>query len=152
MSAQKPSDSPASKTKKFGKGEREVPHHTQKAKKFYPAEDESKPRKVRLIHLETELLFTNKNLCGEAVMPCYAHAGSHIFLSITCGIDIFGSATNSHANIHLSLGPQIRQTRTSTFVPCSRLRPYPPRWSFPRQARHPPQASPPRCSPRHGPL
>ncbi|KAI4247304.1 MAG: hypothetical protein LQ352_006193 [Teloschistes flavicans] len=47
MSAQKASDSPASKTKKFGKGEREVPHHTQKAKKFYPAEDESKPRKVR---------------------------------------------------------------------------------------------------------
>ncbi|KAL8687048.1 MAG: hypothetical protein Q9218_006672 [Villophora microphyllina] len=47
MSAQKPSDAPASKTKKFGKGEREIPHHTQKAKKFYPAEDENKPKKVR---------------------------------------------------------------------------------------------------------
>jgi len=35
------------KTKKFGKSERTVPHHTQKAKKFYPAEDEAKPRKVR---------------------------------------------------------------------------------------------------------
>lgn len=34
------------KTKKFGKSERTVPHHTQKAKKFYPAEDESKPKKV----------------------------------------------------------------------------------------------------------
>ncbi|KAI4245437.1 MAG: hypothetical protein L6R40_002497 [Gallowayella cf. fulva] len=47
MSAQKGSEKPASQTKKFGKGEREVPHHTQKAKKFYPAEDESKPKKVR---------------------------------------------------------------------------------------------------------
>ncbi|KAL8854623.1 MAG: hypothetical protein Q9221_000658 [Calogaya cf. arnoldii] len=47
MSAQKGSEKPTSQTKKFGKGEREVPHHTQKAKKFYPAEDESKPKKVR---------------------------------------------------------------------------------------------------------
>ncbi|KAI4270552.1 MAG: hypothetical protein L6R38_007103 [Xanthoria sp. 2 TBL-2021] len=47
MSAQKGSEKPASQTKKFGKGEREIPHHTQKAKKFYPAEDESKPKKVR---------------------------------------------------------------------------------------------------------
>lgn len=35
------------KTKKFGKSERSIPHHTQKAKKFYPAEDEAKPKKVR---------------------------------------------------------------------------------------------------------
>ena len=34
------------KTKKFGKGERSIPHSSQKAKKFYPAEDEAKPRKV----------------------------------------------------------------------------------------------------------
>lgn len=34
------------KTKKFGKGERSIPHSSQKAKKFYPAEDEVKPRKV----------------------------------------------------------------------------------------------------------
>ncbi|KAL8960597.1 MAG: hypothetical protein Q9193_002727 [Seirophora villosa] len=46
MSAKR-EEQPASKTKKFGKGEREIPHHTQKAKKFYPAEDESKPKKVR---------------------------------------------------------------------------------------------------------
>ena len=32
--------------KKFGKGEREIPHHSQKAKKWYPVEDELKPRKV----------------------------------------------------------------------------------------------------------
>ena len=41
------SDKPASTTKTFAKGKREVPHASQKAKKYYPAEDESKPRKVR---------------------------------------------------------------------------------------------------------
>lgn len=33
-------------TKKFGKGERTVPHHSEKASKFYPAYDEKQPRKV----------------------------------------------------------------------------------------------------------
>ncbi|KAL8859392.1 MAG: hypothetical protein Q9178_004070 [Gyalolechia marmorata] len=47
MSVQQGSEKPASQTKKFGKSEREVPHHTQRAKKFYPAEDENKPKKVR---------------------------------------------------------------------------------------------------------
>ncbi|GAB7348469.1 hypothetical protein MBLNU459_g6882t1 [Dothideomycetes sp. NU459] len=36
-----------STTKKFQKGEREVPHHSQKASKYYPAEDDSAPKKVR---------------------------------------------------------------------------------------------------------
>lgn len=47
MAAKKEASKPEHKTKKFGKGERTVPHHTQKARKFYPAEDEAKPRKVR---------------------------------------------------------------------------------------------------------
>ncbi|KAI9814414.1 MAG: hypothetical protein M1827_003270 [Pycnora praestabilis] len=47
MSTQGTSEKQASKTKKFGKGEREVPHSSQKAKKWYPAEDESQPKKVR---------------------------------------------------------------------------------------------------------
>lgn len=34
-------------SKKFGKSTRSVPHHSEKAQKWYPAEDESKPRKVR---------------------------------------------------------------------------------------------------------
>ncbi|KAF2750380.1 60S ribosomal protein L6-B [Sporormia fimetaria CBS 119925] len=34
-------------TKKFGKGERSVPHASQKASKYYPAEDISAPKKVR---------------------------------------------------------------------------------------------------------
>jgi len=33
-------------TKKFGKGERTVHHHTQKARRYYPAEDEAQPKKV----------------------------------------------------------------------------------------------------------
>lgn len=48
MSSKQQSSKPESQTKKFGKGEREIPHHTQKAKKYYPAEDESKPKKVGL--------------------------------------------------------------------------------------------------------
>ncbi|MCJ1454743.1 hypothetical protein MMC28_005096 [Mycoblastus sanguinarius] len=48
MSAKPEASKAEHKTKKFGKdGERQIPHHTQKAKKFYPAEDESKPKKVR---------------------------------------------------------------------------------------------------------
>ncbi|OCK90294.1 uncharacterized protein K441DRAFT_580059 [Cenococcum geophilum 1.58] len=34
-------------TKSFGKGERSIPHHSQKANKYYPAEDESAPKKAR---------------------------------------------------------------------------------------------------------
>ncbi|KAF2205494.1 60S ribosomal protein L6-B [Delitschia confertaspora ATCC 74209] len=34
-------------TKKYSKGERSIPHHTQKASKYYPAEDESAPKKAR---------------------------------------------------------------------------------------------------------
>lgn len=36
----------ASTKKQFGKGEREIAHHSQKAKKWYPAEDEVKPKQV----------------------------------------------------------------------------------------------------------
>ena len=46
MSAKQEVTKAEHKTKKFGKSERSVPHHTQKAKKFYPAEDEAKPKKV----------------------------------------------------------------------------------------------------------
>ncbi|KAI9766103.1 MAG: hypothetical protein M1840_006810 [Geoglossum simile] len=47
MSASAAATRPAASKKKFGKGERVVPHHTQKAKKWYPAVDESQPKKVR---------------------------------------------------------------------------------------------------------
>lgn len=33
--------------KKFGAGERTVPHHSQKASRWYPAEDEPQPKQVR---------------------------------------------------------------------------------------------------------
>lgn len=35
-----------SQKKTFGKSTREVPHHSQKAKKWYPAEDEAQAKKV----------------------------------------------------------------------------------------------------------
>ncbi|KAI9699015.1 MAG: hypothetical protein M1836_003204 [Candelina mexicana] len=44
--SEKKESQPKSTTKKVGKGEREIPHHSQKAKKWYPAEDENKPKKV----------------------------------------------------------------------------------------------------------
>ncbi|CZR60915.1 probable ribosomal protein L6.e.B, cytosolic [Phialocephala subalpina] len=47
MSAVLETTRPAGQTKTFGKSTREVPHHTQKAKKWYPAEDEAQPKKVR---------------------------------------------------------------------------------------------------------
>jgi len=38
---------PAGQTKKFSKGERYIPHGSERAGKWYPAEDESKPKTVR---------------------------------------------------------------------------------------------------------
>jgi hypothetical protein len=38
-----------SQKKTFGKSTREVPHHSQKAKKWYPAEDEVQAKKVGYI-------------------------------------------------------------------------------------------------------
>jgi large subunit ribosomal protein L6e len=34
-------------TKKFGASERKIPHHSEKASKYYPAEDERQPKTVR---------------------------------------------------------------------------------------------------------
>lgn len=39
-------DQQVASTKKFGKGERQVPAASQKASKYYPAEDTPQPRKV----------------------------------------------------------------------------------------------------------
>ncbi|KAG0649817.1 Large ribosomal subunit eL6-B [Hyphodiscus hymeniophilus] len=47
MSASLEATRPAGQKKTFGKSTREIPHHTEKAKKWYPAEDEAAPRKVR---------------------------------------------------------------------------------------------------------
>jgi len=41
------SSAPQSKTKKFGKSERTIPHHSEKASKYYPAEDVRQKKKVR---------------------------------------------------------------------------------------------------------
>jgi hypothetical protein len=41
-------------TKKFSKGERSIPHHSQRASKYYPAEDAAIAKKVRPRGLEEE--------------------------------------------------------------------------------------------------
>ena len=46
MPAKSESQTPAGTTKKFGKGERKVPHPSTKARRYYPAEDEITPKKV----------------------------------------------------------------------------------------------------------
>jgi len=47
MSAKADSQTPAGTTKKFGKGERHVPHHSAKAQRYYAAEPDSEPKKTR---------------------------------------------------------------------------------------------------------
>lgn len=42
------SDATVGQTKQFGKGQRTVPHPLQKAQKWYPVDDESQPKKVRI--------------------------------------------------------------------------------------------------------
>jgi large subunit ribosomal protein L6e len=50
MSATLEATRPAATKKKFGKTERHVPHHTEKAKKWYAAEDEKTHKKVGFIY------------------------------------------------------------------------------------------------------
>jgi large subunit ribosomal protein L6e len=42
-------------SKKFGKGQRSVPHPSEKASKYYPAEEDSQPKKARKSIRETKL-------------------------------------------------------------------------------------------------
>jgi hypothetical protein len=51
MSATLEATRPTGQKKTFGKSTREVPHHSQKAKKWYPAEDEAVAKKVGYISL-----------------------------------------------------------------------------------------------------
>lgn len=46
-SSSKMSATQESQKKTFGKSTREIPHHSQKASKWYPAEDEAQHKKVR---------------------------------------------------------------------------------------------------------
>jgi hypothetical protein len=64
MSATLEATQPAAhQEKKFGKTSRHVPHHTQKAKKWYPAEEEAQPKKVGLIQNARSLSYAL--LCAE---------------------------------------------------------------------------------------
>jgi len=53
MSSQKP------ETKKFHGGERTVPHKSEKASKYYPADDTKKPKTVRAHQVTVDPIETN---------------------------------------------------------------------------------------------
>jgi hypothetical protein len=54
-----------SQKKTFGKSTREIPHHSQKASKWYPAEDEAQHKKVRYKPpLEPEQEIANRRTAG----------------------------------------------------------------------------------------
>ena len=81
MSATLEATRPAGTKKKFGKSEREVPHHSQKAKKWYPAEDIKQPRKVSgffrvesLVRLLDCVDYTSRSpiMSREWLLPCWA--------------------------------------------------------------------------------
>lgn len=57
MSAASEATKPAAVSKTFGKSTREVPHHSQKAQKWYPAEDEVQHKKVGNSILSRELRY-----------------------------------------------------------------------------------------------
>jgi large subunit ribosomal protein L6e len=46
MSAASEATRPVHQKKAFGRSSRVVPHHSQKARKWYPVEDEAQPKKV----------------------------------------------------------------------------------------------------------
>jgi hypothetical protein len=66
-----------SQTKKFGKGERTIPHYSQKAQKWYPVDDESQPKKVSttLATQKDGLRIVLSRIYGFALgseVPCFA--------------------------------------------------------------------------------
>ena len=126
MASSKTDSKSEPKTKKFGKGERTVPHSSQKAKKFYPAEDEAKPRKVSRFsdisrsHHCRDVEFINLLVVWSNPYLTYYHSG-----------------------------PQIHPPCSSAPVTPTGQHPHPPRWSLPRQARRSSQTPTSRRSPRH---
>jgi len=159
------SSSAAPTTKTFGKSTRSVPHPSEKAQKWYPAEDEGKPRKVRWMHASCKLIyalleFGDFGLGGQAVL-----AGLAFFFVVVpeCGeLDCDGSHENLRDDIferdhrlrqriheymstflrlglvltcYTHSGPQDPALLDSSPVPRARHRPDPPCRSFPWQAR-----------------
>lgn len=111
MSAVLEATRPAGQTKTFGKSTREVPHHSQKAKKFYPAEDEAVARKVCASIPKGEL--EERNMAGAKSLCSQSSAGicdwtfpGHLEI-----LRIKGDAHKHKANNSI----QVRKTiRTST--------------------------------------
>lgn len=56
-------------TKKFGKGERSVPHPSQKASKWYPTHSDSAAKKVRTTELQSKRPKTAPSTTESAATP-----------------------------------------------------------------------------------
>jgi len=108
MSATLEATRPAGQKKTFGKSTREVPHHTQKAKKWYPAEDEVVAKKVGS-------LFSPRSL-----RAAIADSGVILECAVTIALQHYAVlqqllGSNAIINIKANNNPQVRKTiRTST--------------------------------------
>jgi large subunit ribosomal protein L6e len=60
----------AGQKKTFGKSTREVPHHTQKAQKWYPAEDEVVPKKVGLSYSQYKIFSCCNCWLSDGILEC----------------------------------------------------------------------------------
>ncbi len=111
--------------KKFGKSERSVPHHSEKASKWYPAHTDAAKRKVSQFRTYVST----------------PEAGRHQFalppISMQRILTQSLLVSQDHPSHKLPQDPRAWH------------RPHPPSWSLPRQACHSPQASHTRCSPHN---
>jgi hypothetical protein len=88
MSATLQAKVPASQKKKFGQSERVVPHHTQKAQKWYPAHDVAKPKKVcgqKTLYTTNGQVFccVQRRMSLFAALASQGKLGSHEYLHDT---------------------------------------------------------------------
>lgn len=109
-------------TKKFQKGERTVPAASEKASKYYPADDDSQPRKVRFSFAPER----RGSGCARTTESQAIH-------------------TNTKSQ---PIGPKVRPPVSTSCHTQARCRPHPPRRPFPWQACRPPQGSRPGCPSR----
>jgi hypothetical protein len=134
-------------TKKFGKGERSIPHHTQKASKYYPAVDVAVAKKVRYRRRqearERKLFSVTLRRPLHTRTVVWQIRSSHLL-----------AQPNSGETTHLTItpGPQNSPPSKAQRVPHTWHRCHPPCWSLPRQACRSPQTPTPGCPSRHRPF
>lgn len=102
----------------------------QKASKYYPAEDVTVPKKVRLVLRHHPLRSgTHDIMMSSTEMETGSNAPVERLHNKSEGqmVDFIQLLT-------VIQGPQVRPPGKASRITATRLRRYPPRWSFPRQA------------------